>query len=214
MQGISEGKKVTIQRGPENTMNRNILKYMTEFTSLSAKEKQEIIDALVLEEYELGSYLIKQGDVPSFKCYFILKGCIRQYYVDESGKEITTHFYTEEQAVLTFNSQETEQVSNYSLVCLEDCVLIVGSLDNEKNMYQKYSQLETMTRKMMEIYLREAKVELSELIQATPEERYKAILKKRHTLVNRVPQHQLASYLGITPESLSRIKKRMKSDIR
>ncbi|GAA3313827.1 hypothetical protein GCM10020331_004850 [Ectobacillus funiculus] len=80
-------------------------------------------------------------------------------------------------------------------------------------MYNNYSQLETMTRKMMEISLSEIQDEFAEFIRSSPEERYKAILKKRPQLVQRVPQHQLASFLGMTPESLSRIKKRMKKTI-
>ncbi len=79
-------------------------------------------------------------------------------------------------------------------------------------MYHKYSQLETMTRKMMEINLGEVQEEFAAFIQSSPEERYKTIVRKRPNLVDRVPQHQLASYLGITPESLSRIKKRMYKD--
>lgn len=69
-----------------------------------------------------------------------------------------------------------------------------------------------MTRKMMEINLIEAQDEFAEFIKSSPEERYKAIQKKRPHLIQRVPQHQLASFLGMTPESLSRIKKRMNKD--
>lgn len=193
-------------------MREILLKYMTAFTSLSEKEQQEITEAAVVEEYQKGFYLIRQGDAPTSKCYFVLKGCVRQYYIDESGKEITANFHTEEQAILCFNFQEQEQASKYSFVCLENCILIAGYLDHEKDMYRKYPELETMTRKMMEIYLGEAQDELSAFIHSTPEERYKTILKKRPHLVNRVPQHQLASYLGMTPESLSRIKKRMNNE--
>lgn len=184
-----------------------MLKYMKAFTSLSEQDQQEIVEALVLEEFQKGDYLVKQGDVPTSKCYFVLKGCVRQFHVDESGKEVTSHFYTEEQAVLSF--LEHGQESAYSLECLEDCMLIVGNFYQEEDLYCRYGQLETMTRKMMEIYLREVQEEYSSLVQSTPEERYKSILKNRSQLVSRVPQHQLASYLGMTPESLSRIKKRI-----
>ncbi len=67
-----------------------------------------------------------------------------------------------------------------------------------------------MIRKMMEINLGEIQDQLGEFISSSPEERYETILRKRPQLIDRVPQHQLASYLGITPESLSRIKKRIK----
>ena len=78
-------------------------------------------------------------------------------------------------------------------------------------MFNKYPQLEMMIRKMMEINLGELHDQLGEFISSSPEERYKTVLRKRPELIERVPQHQLASYLGITPESLSRIKKRIKN---
>ncbi|MCP3763832.1 Crp/Fnr family transcriptional regulator [Domibacillus sp. A3M-37] len=191
-------------------MKRILLKYMTEFTSLSEEQQQAISESVLIEDYHKGTYLLRQGEVPTTKCYFVLQGCVRQYSVDESGKEITSNFYTEEQAISSFNYHKQDMASKYSLTCVEDSILVVGDLDTEKEMYNKYSQLETMTRKMMEISLGKVQDEFVAFINSSPEERYKSILMKRPHLVDRVPQHQLASYLGITPESLSRIKKRNK----
>ncbi|RAP30845.1 hypothetical protein C2W64_00012 [Brevibacillus laterosporus] len=90
--------------------------------------------------------------------------------------------------------------------------MVVGDLDTEKEMYNKYTQLESMTRKMIEENFGQVQDEFAACIASTPEERFKALLLKRPHLIDRVPQHQLASYLGITPESLSRIKKRVHKD--
>ncbi|MEH7460189.1 Crp/Fnr family transcriptional regulator [Bacillus sp. JJ1127] len=192
-------------------MKKILMKYMTRFTTLSEEEQQAIVEDIQIEEYKKGTMLLRQGDVPT-KCYFVLKGCVRQYSIDKTGKEVTSNFYTEEQAISNFNHHKQDKSSVYSLTCLEDCILVVGDLDTEKDMYNKHSQLETMTRQMIEHNFGEVQDELASFIASTPEERYKALLRKRPHLVNRVPQHQLASYLGITPESLSRIKKRIKKD--
>lgn len=192
-------------------MKKILLKYMTRFTTLSEEEQQAIAEAILIEEYKKGTMLLRQGDVPT-KCYFVLKGCVRQYSIDEAGKEVTSNFYTEEQAISNFNQHKQDKSSAYSLTCLEDCILVVGDLDSEEDMYNQYSQLETMTRRMIEQSFGEVQDELASFIASTPEERYKALLRKRPHLVDRVPQHQLASYLGITPESLSRIKKRVNKD--
>lgn len=192
-------------------MKKILLKYMTRFTMLNEEEQQAIAEVILVEEYKKGTMLLRQGDVPT-KCYFVLKGCVRQYSIDETGKEVTSNFYTEEQAIANFNHHKQDKSSAYSLTCLEDCILVVGDLDSEKDMYNQYSQLEAMTRMMIEQNFGEVQDELASFIASAPEERYKALLRKRPHLVDRVPQHQLASYLGITPESLSRIKKRINKD--
>lgn len=192
-------------------MKEILTKYMAKYTSLNEVEQQAILAALMIEKFEKGSFLIKQGDSPTERCYFVLNGCVRQYQIDEDGKEMTTHFFTEEQAILLFNMEEPDQLSKFSLTCLEDSILVVGDVNSELEMYKQYTELETMTRRMMENYLAHSHNEHATFIGSSPEERYKKIIQHRPDLLTRVPQHQLASYLGMTPESLSRIKKRIQS---
>ncbi|MGG1678401.1 Crp/Fnr family transcriptional regulator [Neobacillus sp. NRS-1170] len=191
-------------------MKKILLKYMSDFTSLSEDEQRAISESLRIAEIKKGKYLLRQGEKSAIKCYFVLMGCVRQFFIDESGKEVTTNFFTEEQAIPIINEKKQDDLSKYSLMCIEDCLLVVGDVESEKTMFNKYPQLETMIRKMMEINLGEIQEQFGEFVYSSPEERYESILRNRPQLVDRVPQHQLASYLGITPESLSRIKKRMK----
>jgi len=165
------------------------MKYMARFTSLSEEEQQAIADEIVIEEYKKGTILLQQGDIPT-KCYFVLKGCVRQYAIDESGKEITSNFYTEEEAVSIFNLHKLDKSSQYSLTCLEDSVLVVGDLDIEQDMYNKYAQLETMTRKMMEENFGQVQEEFAAFIASAPEERFKALLLKRPHLIVKKRVHK------------------------
>lgn len=197
-------------KGKEN-MKEILFKYMTRFTSLNEEEQRAIVEDIVVEEYKKGTVLLRQGDVPT-TCYFVLKGCVRQYSINEAGKEVTSNFYTEEQAISIFNSHKQDKSFEYTLTCLEDSVLVVGDLAVEKDMYNKYGQLESMTRMMIEEKFGQVQDEYAAFIASTPEERFKSLLRQRPHLIDRVPQHQLASYLGITPESLSRIKKRVHQD--
>ncbi|MDN4067799.1 Crp/Fnr family transcriptional regulator [Paenibacillus vini] len=185
-----------------------LYKYMSRWTSLSKEDQQAIVNEIRVEEFTNGTVLFNQGDSPT-ACYFILKGCVRQYSIDEDGREVTSNFYTEEQAIAIFNQHKSDKSSDYTFVCVEDSVMVVGALDKEKDMYTKHPQLETMTRRMIEENFSQVQEEFAAFIASSPEERVKTLLMKRHSLIDRVPQHQLASYLGITPESLSRIKKRI-----
>ncbi|TFE00609.1 Crp/Fnr family transcriptional regulator [Jeotgalibacillus salarius] len=184
-------------------MKEVLIQYMKRFSDLSEPELMKLTEDIPVAVFKKGTILLSQGDVPD-KCYFILKGCVRQFAVDENGNEHTYQFYTEEQSVTIFS----EQASQYSLGCLEDCTLIVGDLTTEQEAYDMNPVLETMTRKMVFEDMGTMRDEFSSFTSSTPEERYQALMDKRPELIERVPQYQLASYLGIKPESLSRIKKR------
>ncbi len=186
-------------------------KYLEHFTEMSESEMNEVLTQIPVETYKKGTILLEQGEVPN-KCYFVLSGCVRQYTVNASGKETTFNFYTEEQAVTIYNQHKPDKSSDYTLICLEDCVLVAGDLSEEQGMYEAYPELAAMTRQMMAQDFGAVQEDFAVFMSSTPEERYGLLLQKRPGLVNRVPQHQLASYLGITPESLSRIKKRFSQD--
>lgn len=189
-------------------MKEILFKYLNRWTTLGKEEQQAIVDAIRVEEHRKGTVLLRQGDVPG-KCYFVLRGCVRQHAVDADGNETTSDFYEEEHAIAVFNLHREDRSSAYTFTCVEDSVLVVGDLNAEQDMYDRHDQLETMTRRMIEESFGQAQERFAAFVAATPEERLRALLRSRPGLVDRVPQHQLASYLGMTPESLSRIKKRL-----
>ncbi|WP_172195978.1 Crp/Fnr family transcriptional regulator [Saccharibacillus qingshengii] len=191
-------------------MKQQLDKYLKRFTSLDKQERLTILDELDIREYPKGTILLEQGEMSS-TCYFVLQGCLRQYAIDEEGRETTSNFYTEEQAIAGFNRYAPEEGSDCFVACLEDCVLVVGDFGDERGMFERHVQLESMARRMMEEHLGKVQREFAAFAASSPEDRYREVLRSRPGLTRRVPQHQLASYLGMTPESLSRIKKRLQS---
>lgn len=190
-----------------------LIQYMKRFTDLSDNECERLVADVPIAMFPKGTILLHQGDVPT-KCYFVLSGCIRQYKVDEDGNEHTVDFITEEQSITILTKHHSDGRSPYSLACIEECCLVVGDLATEQEQYEGNPVLEAMTRDMMQEDMGTMRDAFASFMSSTPEERYQTLMEKRPGLVHRVPQYQLASYLGITPESLSRIKKRATRHLR
>lgn len=187
-------------------MKPDLFKLLPGLDALSEEEAREIAAQIPVESYPKGTLLLKAGEVSSI-CYFVLKGCIRRYSLID-GEEKTTAFYTEQQAAVPFASYAQQTPSAHCLVCAEDSLLVAGDMSREQDMYARYPKLLAITRRMMEEDFGKTQEAFSRFIASSPEERYLNLMDTRAELFLRVPQHQIASYLGMTPESLSRIRKR------
>lgn len=177
------------------------------FGDLSKEENALLGELMVTREVSKGTVLVRQGEVCQ-ECFFVLKGCLRQYRLVD-GVEHSLQFYTENQAVTLFTSYTCKTPSDSSLVSLEDACVLVGEPERDARLFEQFPQLENITRSMMAQDLGKVQDALSAFRISSPEERYLELLNKRPELLQRVPQHQLASYIGVTPESLSRIRKRL-----
>jgi len=184
-----------------------IIKYIAQFMPLSEEVARGIVQNMNFQTFKKGGLLLREGQAAKF-CYFVLKGCVRQYFMVD-GEEKTTHFYTEGQPVTPYEGAYREQPSKYFLACIEDTVLSVSTPEAQVAFFEKFPHLEPARQMAMAEEMGKSQEMLSNYILNSPEARYLNLLKTRPDLLDRVPQYQLASYLGIKPESLSRIRKRI-----
>ena len=158
------------------------------------------------EEVPSRTILLQEGKV-SKKMYFIEKGCLRTW-VNNDGKEITTQFFFEGDSVSSIESFRTNQPSLYSIETIEPCVLQTIT----QKEFQMVVEQSPEIKKRFEEHLFKRLFQTQQLffsyLKNSPQQRYEDLITQYPHIVQRVPQHYIASYLGITSVSLSRIRNR------
>jgi len=188
-------------------MEHILVQFMSQLTSLSSEESKAIEDSFPIKTFQKGHLLLKEGMIAK-DAFFVIEGCIREYELLD-GEEKTTAFYTENQSAINFNSQVNKVSSSKYFECAEETKVAILNSEKEKHLYQMHPRFESFCREGMEQMMGSQQETLSKFIVSGPKERYLQLLKERPELINRVPQYQIASYLGIKPETLSRIRKKM-----
>ena len=191
----------------DSTAKQHLFDFLKSFPGLSDEAVDQLVEMIPVIAPQKGTILLEEGKLQK-ECYFVLKGLVRQYQMID-GTERTTDFYTESNGTVSSAHYSDQTPSTFNLVCDEDCLLIAGNLEIDEAHYAQFPELMAITKKMLETDLNQAKMNHSAYILSSPKERYLHFLETRKDLDNRVPLHQIASYLGITPESLSRIRKRI-----
>jgi CRP-like cAMP-binding protein len=180
--------------------------FISKYVTLSEEEKNAIISLDVFRYVEKGTILLKEGE-NSKSGYFVLRGCLRTYYMID-GEEKTTAFYTEMEGI-TPHSVINKLPSEYYLACVEESLVTVSNPNMEVEMFTKFPKFEALCRVLSEELLAKKQIDFDEFKIASPEQRYLNLLQNRPDLIQRVPQYQLASFLGIKPQSLSRLRARI-----
>ncbi|MFT2010106.1 Crp/Fnr family transcriptional regulator [Pontibacter sp. 13R65] len=180
--------------------------FLSKYVSLSEDEKNAINSLDIFRSVKKGTTLLEEGQ-KSTDGYFVLKGCIRTYYLID-GEEKTTAFYTEMEG-LTPHCVINKFPSEYYISCVEDSIITVANTEMEAEIFNKFPKFETLCRILSEELLSKQQINFDEFKISSPEQRYLHLIHKRPDLIQRVPQHQLASYLGIKPQSLSRLRARI-----
>lgn len=158
------------------------------------------------QEIAAKTILLQEGQI-SRTMFFIEKGCLRTW-VNNDGKEITTQFFFEGDKVSSIESFRASQPSLYSIESLEPCILQTISQQEFQNALENKPEIkEEMQEHLFKRLLQSQKTFYSYL-KNNPQQRYKELIEEHPQIIQRIPQHYIASYLGITSVSLSRIRNR------
>ena len=174
-----------------------------------AKEELDYLDELLeYKKVPKKTVLLHEGEVCNFEAY-IIKGCIRTYYIDEKGIEVTLQFAIEDWWVSDIASFHDHKPSNMFIETLEDCELLTLNPQTKEQLLAKLPKLERVFRLMVQRNLSVLQGRLFKTIATSGTDKYLDFIERYPTIPQRVAQHYIASYLGISPEFLSKIRTRL-----
>ena len=183
------------------------LKLFRQFTNFNDSELEIFMPYFETRMFKKKSILLDIGKI-SNEVFYIIKGCIR-LYCEKDREELSTYFFTENMFAGSYDSFLSRRPSKVAIESLEECEVLVLSYEAQGELYKVFPKMNEFIRKAIEqrfVLLHD--LFISYLINS-PEERYLMLQKDRPELLQRISQHQIASFLGITAVSLSRIRNRI-----
>lgn len=175
---------------------------------------QEILNQLLEQckrkSYKKGSFLIFSGDLCE-SIFFVEKGLLRQYSIDNKGKEHILQFAPEGWLLNDRESMSLKKGSKFNIEALEDTEVFILDQAIMDKLEQEIPEFSAFNKDLLNNHIRQLQNRVNLLLSATAEERYLSFVKMYPDILLRVPQWMVASYLGITPESLSRVRKELAS---
>ncbi len=182
-----------------------LLSYIRRYVELSQEDVDAINSAYQTRPFKKGDFFIHQGDHIE-EVAFVIEGVMRVYRTDK-GKEVTLFLRDENSFVTSVTGYSTHRLSPYSVQALEDSTLLVMTSEDRATLFEESQAYQRFSLMMLERTVQDMEGRIDSQIADNAADRYLRLLQDHPSLIQRVPQYHLASYLGVTPESLSRLRK-------
>lgn len=190
--------------------NFNLISYLTTNLDIDQKSIEDLVANCKSIHVYKGEYVLQTGQFCKHT-FFVEKGLLRQYTIDEKSKEHIVQFAPENWFVTDRESAYFSQPSNYFIQALEDSIVLLIDEHFILQLSQQIKSFVEFNNKLLHNHIRHLQKRINQLLSATAEERYLDFIQVYPDILLRVPQTMVASYLGITPESLSRVRKELAS---
>lgn len=178
--------------------------------NLALSDVQVLLKCAKIKSYAQGEYLIKEGQLKK-EVFLIRKGLVRAFRISDKGEEITTMLRWEHQALASPDLTLFNEPARQFFEALEPTNVFCIDYDELQTIFTENPKLEANRKYVLQNILREALQRIDAFVMLSPEERYLDFIKSNPDIANRVPNKYIAHILGITPVSLSRIRKRIAS---
>lgn len=189
-------------------MFEEINAYIRKYTLCNNEEIKFFNALLHYKTIAKKTFLLQEGEICKFEA-FIRKGCIRTYYIDHKGAEVTLQFAIENWWVSDIASFHEQKPSRMFIETLEDCELLLLTPETKEKLLMQVPKFERMFRLMVQRNLTRLQERLFQTIATTAVEKYLDFIERYPTIPQRVAQHYIASYLGFSPEFLSKVRTKL-----
>lgn len=186
-------------------MFAEIDQYVSRYITLTEEEKEFFHSLLKHRKMRKKNFLLQEGEICDFEAY-LLKGCTRTYYLDKEGVETILLFAVEDWWVSDLSSFSERKPSNMFIETVEDCEFLFIDYKNKSLLFERIPKFERLFRVLVQRSLAVLQQRFYASVTQTAEERYLGFLEKYPLIVQRVPQHQIARYIGVSPEFLSKVR--------
>ncbi|WP_367866263.1 Crp/Fnr family transcriptional regulator [Pedobacter sp. WC2423] len=186
-------------------MYQELLDHIKKYVQLSPRQQQQFCEKLELKKLKKKEFLLEPGKLCKGN-YFIIKGCVRQFLINQKLNEQIIHFGIENWWIADQDSLLNNQPSACYIQAIEETELLLLQEKDRISLFKEIPFLETYFRIMMQKSFVAAQRRIGFIFNQTEEERYRHFSKLYPGFVQRVPQYMLASYLGFTPQFLSRLR--------
>ncbi|WP_449397483.1 Crp/Fnr family transcriptional regulator [Chryseobacterium wanjuense] len=191
-------------------MSENIIENVTRFINLSENEEKFFTDLLTLQTFPKKTVLLREGEICQFEGY-IQKGCVRVYYLDDNGFEVTILFAIEDWWISDIASFQEQKPSRLYIETLEDSEIYMLNPTTKEKLLTEIPKFERVFRMLVQRNLSTLQSRLVNTISKTASDRYLEFIKVYPSIPQRVAQYYIASYLGVSKEFVSTIRKRLAS---
>jgi CRP-like cAMP-binding protein len=188
-------------------MYERLIQTIKQIVPIDSEEEKIYLSVFKPIQIKKGDFFLKEGEVNN-KLGFLIEGLVR-YFVYKNDEESTLEFSKEGEFIAEYQSFLNQTESIQAIQAIEDCTILVTDFEGLQTIYNKTVNGNLIGRIVIEYRFGHLMRQLLSIYMHKPEERYLQFLKTFPDLVQRIPQYYIASYVGVKPESLSRIRKRL-----
>ena len=191
-------------------MYPTLYKHLTEIIDLTEAEYAEFVSILAVKKFRKDEFIIEQGEFVDTE-YYVLKGCIQAFHTSESGDRSVLQFAIEDWWISDFTAFYNGAKAQLSVVCVEDALVLGLQKKHLEELFLRVPKFERFFRIKITRGFLSLKNRILDGLDKNSKQRYLDFCKTYPNIEKRVPNYQIASYLGIKPQSLSRIRKELSS---